>query len=697
MSAHQHRKLLKALATAAPLALAGVAHGQVNWTWIGSTGSWGDAANWAPTGVPNSLSEDVSIGNNGVVSVGGGSFSAESLRLGYNHTGATNPGTGQLNVDSGLLYLSNDSYIGVGAAGTLNINGGHLQVEDTEHLYIGGGQAVVDDGGGGTITVQATAPAWINITSGTLEFQNRYGIEKWHTNAAAGTIIMTGGRVFFARTGAPCAIEADFFSFTGGSIEGIRGGLNHLSRFVDTTIHEIAGAGSITFEPNSVSRVLLNLANNSTWDGRMIGGGASLRGTVVKQGAGVLTVTGAQGQWTNTGGLTGDSGTRIEGGAIRLAADNVLGVASGTLTLADAPGVHFDLNGFAQTVRALNGGGATGGNILLGAGTLTVQHTDAANPATYSGVISGSGALVKGGSGTQVLSGANTYSGSTNITTGIVQLNNALAAQNSSVLVNSPNGLAFGAGIGTFTLGGLGGSNTVTLADTVAAGVALRVGSNNGTTTMNGGVTGSGALYKIGSGTLVLTGQNGAVDYTGGTTVEAGNFRMFQNAWPIALSSAAGVDVRGGRMFFDYTGGSTPTATIIPLLDAGFDVNFASGQIRSGTAVAGALGLGWKDDTAASQFVVMYTRYGDANLDGITNIGDFSLLASNYNSPGSVWGTGDFNYDGVTGIGDFSLLAANYNQSVAASAARPGAVPEPAMCGALAIATILAARRRQAR
>ena len=50
------------------------------------------------------------------------------------------------------------------------------------------------------------------------------------------------------------------------------------------------------------------------------------------------------------------------------------------------------------------------------------------------------------------------------------------------------------------------------------------------------------------------------------------------------------------------------------------------------------------------------------------------ILASNFGqTSGAVWETGDFTYDNAVGIGDFSLLAANFNTT----GRNPAAVPEP--------------------
>lgn len=125
----------------------------------------------------------------------------------------------------------------------------------------------------------------------------------------------------------------------------------------------------------------------------------------------------------------------------------------------------------------------------------------------------------------------------------------------------------------------------------------------------------------------------------------------------------------------------------------------AAGVVRSSTAAASAAGdgLGYAQvggaagqlniavyrgtPVAVGNLIVSYTLYGDNNLDRTVGIGDFSLLASNFNQAGTNWVRGNYNYDGSTGIGDFALLAANYNLSAADvpdAAARGGsAQPSP--------------------
>jgi len=54
---------------------------------------------------------------------------------------------------------------------------------------------------------------------------------------------------------------------------------------------------------------------------------------------------------------------------------------------------------------------------------------------------------------------------------------------------------------------------------------------------------------------------------------------------------------------------------------------------------------------------------GDANRDGVVNLQDLSILASNYGASGltgDTWAKGDFNGDGAVNLQDLSILASNY-------------------------------------
>jgi autotransporter-associated beta strand protein len=220
---------------------------------------------------------------------------------------------------------------------------------------------------------------------------------------------------------------------------------------------------------------------------------------------------------------------------------------------------------------------------------------------------------------------------------------------------------------------------------------------------------GTVSVTKIGAGDQKLFGAN---TYTGPTTVQGGRLILVKSddpndgrdAWAPALTGAGGANVQSGKLVFDYSASTTPAPQVQSLLTTAYGSGFASGQIRSTTADA-SHGLGWRDDTTAKQVTVMYTFYGDANLDGTVDTVDFNLLAASFSQSNQIWGQGDFNYDGAVDTVDFNLLAANFAKALpAASGSAPlastlaAAVPEPtgfALCTLTASAALAVRRRRR--
>jgi hypothetical protein len=145
------------------------------------------------------------------------------------------------------------------------------------------------------------------------------------------------------------------------------------------------------------------------------------------------------------------------------------------------------------------------------------------------------------------------------------------------------------------------------------------------------------------------------------------------------MSPLARLDLHEGSLLWDYAGDS-PIAfvrsQIISAFNGGLwngpgitsDATGGSPQTAIGYAEAMAIfptlpvvlgGLPVDDTTV----IARYTLKGDGNLDRTVNIGDFALLAANFNDA-ARWVNGDFNYDGVANIGDFALLAGNFNRTL---------------------------------
>jgi hypothetical protein len=173
----------------------------------------------------------------------------------------------------------------------------------------------------------------------------------------------------------------------------------------------------------------------------------------------------------------------------------------------------------------------------------------------------------------------------------------------------------------------------------LAAGMLLLIGGRA-----------SGALYTVTAGTIVL----GSAE---------------QNA----VFTLGGADIQNGKIIFDYSGASSPIATILDLLADSYNAgHWNVGQFRNSTAQSTGLSLGCSDD-GAGKATVMSTYPGDYNLDGVVNHLDLNVFMTNAGK-GTTWQTGDANYDGVVNGLDLDLLIAN----AGLPQLRSDPVPEPA-------------------
>ncbi|WP_079845612.1 fibronectin-binding autotransporter adhesin ShdA [Salmonella enterica] len=307
------------------------------------------------------------------------------------------------------------------------------------------------------------------------------------------------------------------------------------------------GTGDVTIaESATLALSQGTLDNNVTGEGQ-----------IVKSGSDELIVTGDNnysGGTTITGGtLTADHADSLGTGAI--ANSGVLQVGEGEL--------ENTLSGAGSLVKTgtgeltLSGDNSYSGTTTITGGTLTADHADSLGTGTIanSGVLqvgegelentlSGSGSLVKTGTGELTLSGDNTYSGGTTITGGTLTAdhadslgsgdidNNGVLQVGEGELKNTLSGTGSLVKIGTGELT-LNGDNDYSGGTTIDDGVliadnadSLGTGTiaNNGVLQVGEGelkntLSGTGSLVKIGTGELTLSGDN---TYSGGTTIDDG-------------------------------------------------------------------------------------------------------------------------------------------------------------------------------
>lgn len=239
----------------------------------------------------------------------------------------------------------------------------------------------------------------------------------------------------------------------------------------------------------------------------------------------------------------------------------------------------------ALGLSACGGGGGGGSNVRptpppTGPGAVDVSF-DGTTTTTWSNDITGAGGLIKGGTGTLILTGTNTYSGGTKINLGTLQIGNGgttgsivgNVTNNGSLVFNRSDDVSFGgivSGSGSLEQAGTGrltltGANTYTGGTTISNGT-LQIGNGGTTGSITGNVTnngslvfkrsndvsfegsigGSGSLVQAGTGTLILTGTNW---YAGGTTISSGTLQLGNGGTRGRIS---GDVTNNGSMVFDY-------------------------------------------------------------------------------------------------------------------------------------------------
>jgi autotransporter-associated beta strand protein len=215
------------------------------------------------------------------------------------------------------------------------------------------------------------------------------------TKIGTGTMTIGGANTYSG----PTTIAAGTVTFAGaGSLSGqtavnVLNGATLNVNGTTQTVGSLAGAGSVLLGTGALT---VGGDNSAT----VFSGVVSGAGSLTKAGTGAMALAGAN---TFTGATT------VAGGTLRF---DVGGSLSGATAVSVLGGATLDLNDTAQTIGSLAGIG----NVLLGSGALTTGTNNTST--NFAGVVSGTGAFDKAGSGTLTLAGFNTYTGPTTISGG---------------------------------------------------------------------------------------------------------------------------------------------------------------------------------------------------------------------------------------------------------------------------------------
>ncbi len=341
----------------------------------------------------NMMTINSTIANNGSGVVGVVKAGIGSLTL-----AGTNTYTGKTVIGGGRLIIGAETGLGSNPAAPA-----------ADHLTLAGGTLVttatfaLDDGNRG-VTV-AAAGGTIETSSGTFTIANAISGTGDLIKSGAGTLTLTAANTLSGE------VYLNAGTLSVGNVNALQNATLVMGSTVNLavsgtntyTIGGLRGSSGMSIGANTLRIGGNNLA--TSYGGAFSGTG----GNVIKEGTAVLNLTGAS---THTGT------TRVEGGTLGIYNANAL--QNSTLDTGTAGSQQVI---FAAGFSNFNIGGLMGADDLdIGSSNITVGGNNAST--TFSGAIIGpfNSGLIKAGTGTLTLSGANDYNGVTTVNAGVLQV-----------------------------------------------------------------------------------------------------------------------------------------------------------------------------------------------------------------------------------------------------------------------------------
>jgi fibronectin-binding autotransporter adhesin len=561
--------------------------------WNGAGSAYGTAGNWSPNTVATGGGAGVFNGTGvaqpvvdlgaatftpGTIAINGGTaytIQNGTLTLGTSFTNnstasqvvsaklggagsVTQSGTGTLTltgantyqggtvITSGVLSAQNVSALGSGAVSVAS--GGTLQLQGSETI---GSLA-----GSGTVTLQGAA---VTLTTGANNTSTSY----------SGTIGEAGGLGSLVKEGSGTLTLSGTNSYSGGTTVTV----GTLSISADANLGSSANGTTLsggtlqstgtftmgrTITVSGNSSIDVTGANVLTLSGMLDG-----NRTLTKSGTGSLIF----GSTFNGAGYTG--GLAITAGTLALSGTASIATSSG-VTLSNSGIFDISATTAGASIKSLAGASTTSA-VALGGQTVTLSNASG----TFAGAIGGAGGGLTLTTGTEILSGANTYTGATAINSGTLALSGTGSIATSSGVTLSNSGIfdisATTAGASIKSLAGASTTSAVAL-----GGQTLTLSNASGT--FAGAIGGAGGKLSLNGGTETLSGDN---TYTGDTLVDGGTLAFGANG----QISGSRVQIDSGTL--DVSGKTAGSSLSIVSL-AG------SGNVSLGNA---GLTLGNADDT----------------------------------------------------------------------------------------------------
>ncbi|BBN76647.1 TPA: autotransporter outer membrane beta-barrel domain-containing protein [Salmonella enterica subsp. enterica serovar Senftenberg] len=457
--------------------------------------------------------------------------------------------TGGTTINDGTLVATSVDALGTGDVtdnATLELNTGGT----FDNAISGSGQVVKSGDKMLTLSGANSYSGGTLISDGTLVASNVESLGTGDVTNNATLELNTGGDFTNNISGSGQVVKSGDETLTLSGSNTYTGGTTINDGTLVATSVEALGSGDVTNDAVLALNTGGDFANN-------IGG----TGSVVKSGDETLTLSGTN---SYTGGTTISGGTLVATNVEALGTGDVTNNA--TLELNTGGDFTNNISGNGQVVKSgddtltFSGSNTYTGGTTINDGTLVATSVEAlgsgdvTNDAVlalntggdFANNIGGTGSVVKSGDETLTLSGSNTYTGGTLISSGTLVANdvNALGTgdvtDNATLMLNTGGdfinniggtGRVEKSGDDTLTLSG---SNSYTGGTLISSGtlVATNVDAlgsgdvtDNATLELNTGgtfdnaISGSGQVVKSGDETLTLSGAN---SYTGGTLISSG-------------------------------------------------------------------------------------------------------------------------------------------------------------------------------
>jgi len=632
-------------------------------------------------------------------------------------------GTSTLDVKGGATTLAMTSarmLVGNKGSGAINVSGGSLTLSGSNDLVIGGDTQFAANNASGAITVSGGT---LSITgSGALRMGVNVTGTVGSTTGARGVVNLDGGvfetaRVFSIGTG------SGTMNFNGGTLRALASNTN----FIAVTAARVGPGGAVLDTGANTVSIAQPLVTSGSGSGGLTKLGAGtlrLTGSNTYTGptqisAGTLRIDGNQsaatGAVTVTSGAT-LGGTGTVGGSTTIQSGATLAPGASPGTLMFSQGLTWNSGGnYNWQVLDTGGtaGSAGGWDLATVAGTLSIASTSADpfrfNLWSLSGIspdVSGSAAnfdptksatwRIANATGGITGFAADKFRITTAATNGTGGFANDTARGTFSVALSGTTGLDlvftpattltwYGNGVnpggsGAWTTSGMNWFNGQDVGPWVPQATAVFSGTA-GTVTVGGGVTvGAGMQFttpgyavNVASGTLVLA--SGSVSGSPALAVSGGGLvslpadrREIVNLSALAIDQATGgkLDIGVGRI--NVAPGGIVEADLRADLIAGRGTGSFSGTSGIMTtgpkASAGSTNpvVGYRV-LASGTAVVAWAAAGDANLDGVVNSSDVTLINTarlyGKGNVGAAWSQGDFTYSGSVNSTDVqSMLSA---------------------------------------